>query len=313
MERMASKHPWGRVCVGEGRHLELVVGKAPRGGSGPGPPWPATDRSHRPSVGSRFSGPAHGVAVAAAHVEIPAVAGELEQLEGPAGGDPVTRAPSPPRARHAPSRRTPRAAERSGDPLPPASAESPPGRRLPSRMPKDGKPGPDARPWAPGDPPRRPRCAMTEHTRRILSHYESDNPACGGTSPACSSTAVWRGPGSSSSSPWTRLRARPRPLLRRQPRRLRPRLSLRAGHRVRLQRLRRPPGRAGRRRRRASPAQIPTILKLNNHDTLHDERDPISHQTGAWRTPYVWAAPPSATRSTRAPPTPAPCTSSCAS
>ena len=60
--------------------------------------------------------------------------------------------------------------------------------------------------------------------------------------------------------------------------------------------------------------EIPLILKLNNHDSLYDEKDPrLAPSPAASRTRCGWAAPPSASRSTPARRAQRRCTSSSAS
>ena len=58
--------------------------------------------------------------------------------------------------------------------------------------------------------------------------------------------------------------------------------------------------------------EIPLILKLNNHDLLHDSPDPEPAVTGSVRTRCAWDAPRSASPSIPVRPRACGCTSSCA-
>jgi class I fructose-bisphosphate aldolase len=58
--------------------------------------------------------------------------------------------------------------------------------------------------------------------------------------------------------------------------------------------------------------EVPLILKMNNHDVLHDEKDPLSAVTASVKDALAWAAWRWASRSTPAPRRPRSCTSSAA-
>ena len=119
---------------------------------------------------------------------------------------------------------------------------------------------------------------MGTRVREILSWYASDNPGAREPGPHAE-----HGPGRDRQArdPARRpgVRARAGPLLRRQPRRLRSRYHFELAIAAGCNAYAAPLGalEAGGQVRGGDPL----ILKLNNHDALHDERDPLSAVTGS--------------------------------
>jgi class I fructose-bisphosphate aldolase len=122
---------------------------------------------------------------------------------------------------------------------------------------------------------------MTEQTRRILSHYESDNPGVRGNLARMLEHGALAGTGKLLVLPVDQgFEHGPARSFAANPAGYDPdyhfELAIEAGcnaHAAPLGQLEVSAAKyAGR---------IPTILKLNNHDVLHDEKDPISHQTGS--------------------------------
>ena len=122
---------------------------------------------------------------------------------------------------------------------------------------------------------------MTEHTRRILSHYESDNPGVRGNLARMLGHGRLAGTGKLVILPVDQgFEHGPARSFAANPAGYDPdyhfELAIESGCNAYAAPLGALETSAAR-----FAGQIPTILKLNNHDTLHDERDPISHQTGS--------------------------------
>jgi class I fructose-bisphosphate aldolase len=122
---------------------------------------------------------------------------------------------------------------------------------------------------------------MTEHTRRVLSHYESDNPGVRGNLARMLEHGMLAGTGKLVILPVDQgFEHGPARSFAANPAGYDPdyhfELAIAAGCNAYAAPLGALEASAAR-----FAGQIPTILKLNNHDTLHDERDPVSHQTGS--------------------------------